>query len=133
MGSCLIIGMAIFMIATLRHQTAAIGSLNGRILGSKGRAQMASLIIREIIFQFNGYTYCFYAKLNLSDKVPCFRQPCCKARTAQCIACALCVTVDAYCREFPQTLGCKGIITVFIHSANAFVIMIYVCIYISPS
>ena len=47
----LIIVLAIFIIVMLKHQTVAIGSLNGRILGSKGRVEIALLMIRPIIYQ----------------------------------------------------------------------------------
>ena len=33
---------------------------------------------------------------------------CCKALTAQCLACAARQTVDEYCRASPDTVGCPG-------------------------
>ena len=33
---------------------------------------------------------------------------CCKAFTASCLACNMCVTVEEYCRRAPDTFGCKS-------------------------
>ena len=35
-------------------------------------------------------------------------RPCCRARTAECLACTLGQTVQQYCQSNPQTVGCEG-------------------------
>ena len=36
---------------------------------------------------------------------------CCRARTAECLACTLGQNVQQYCQSKPQTVGCEGNIT----------------------
>ena len=35
---------------------------------------------------------------------------CCKAFTAECLACTVGQTAYEYCRRYPQTVGCQGIV-----------------------
>ena len=35
-------------------------------------------------------------------------RPCCRARTAECLACTSGQNVQQYCQSNPQTVGCQG-------------------------
>ena len=43
-----------------------------------------------------------YAKEDINAK------PCCRAATAECLACAARIDVEEYCRLNPTTVGCEG-------------------------
>ena len=37
---------------------------------------------------------------------------CCYANTAECLSCGAGIGVDEYCRRYPSTIGCEGIIDI---------------------
>ena len=37
-------------------------------------------------------------------------KPCCRALTAECLSCSLGITIDAYCKKFPDAVGCDKIL-----------------------